>query len=243
LILLLAPAVLPLVLGVAAWLVGLFGWSRTRRGLLAAAIIVAYTVAIVPFGDQLLLPLENSYPPLPADALPRVDYVVVLGSGYAPHGGVPITSALDPDGLVRIVEGMRLVRKLGSAKLVVSGGAPAGHSAPAEGYAVLAREFGITDAAMIVLDQGLTTSQEARAVAARLGTTPFLLVTASAHMPRAMLLMKRAGAVPIAAPTAQWTERPRGWESWLPSAAGLGRTERAVHEYLGLAAIGAHLSE
>jgi uncharacterized SAM-binding protein YcdF (DUF218 family) len=96
---------------------------------------------------------------------------------------------------------------------------------------------------MAVLNKGLDTAQEARAVAVQLGTAPFLLVTSAAHMPRAMRQMKRAGAQPIPAPTGQLTGRPRGWDSWLPSSAGLGRTERALHEYLGLAALLAHVSD
>src|SRR5437016_9603084 len=114
------------------------GWLRTRTWLLTLAAVIAYLGAIVPVGDALLSPLEHKYSPVRENvALPAVDYVVVLGSGYAPHDGIPITAALDEDGLVRIVEGVRLVRRLGSARLVVSGGARTGRAPPAQGYAGL----------------------------------------------------------------------------------------------------------
>lgn len=235
--------VLPFILGAIAWLTARLGWLKARTWLVAGAVAIAYLVSIVPVGDALLSPLEGEYAPLRDDAFPRVGYVVVLGSGYAPHSGIPLTAALDQDGLVRVVEAVRLVRKLGMAKLIVSGGAPPGYPRPADGYEQLAREFGVPDASMMVLSKGLNTAQEAHAVAAQLGTAPFFLVTSAAHMPRAMWQMKRAGARPIPAPTGQLTGRPRDWSSWLPSSAGLGRTERALHEYLGLAALLAHVSD
>ena len=58
-----------------------------------------------------------------------------------------------------------------------------------------------------------------------------------------MWLMKRVGANAIPAPTGQLTGRPMHWNSWIPSAAGLGRSERALHEYMALAALTAHVSD
>jgi uncharacterized SAM-binding protein YcdF (DUF218 family) len=236
--------VVAFLLGVAAFMLSARGWLRTRTWLLTLATVVAYLAAIVPVGDALLGPLEHKYSPLrEGAALPAVDYVVVLGSGYAPHDEIPITAALDEDGLVRIVEGVRLVRRLGSARLVLSGGAPTGRAPPAQGYVQLARALGVPDGSLVVLDTALDTAQEARAIAARLGNAPFLLVTSAWHMPRAMLQMKHAGAKAIPAPTGQLTGRPMKWGSWLPSAAGLGRSERALHEYMALAALTAHVSD
>ncbi len=239
-----SPLAVAFLLGVAAFIVSARGWLRTRTWVLTLAGLIAYLATIVPVGDRLLSPLENEYPPLGAnEALPRVDYVVVLGSGYAPHGELPITAALDEDGLVRIVEGVRLVRRLGSARLVLTGGAPTGRARPAQGYVRLAREFGVPDASLVVLDTALDTAQEVRAIGAQVGSARFLLVTSAWHMPRAMLLMKGVGANAIPAPTGQLTGRPMHWNSWIPSAAGLGRSERALHEYMALAALTAHVSD
>jgi uncharacterized SAM-binding protein YcdF (DUF218 family) len=239
-----APLTCAFLLGTVAVAAGAWGWRRTRQWLLAVAAAIACLAAAVPVGDTLLAPLEHTYSPLDeSSALPAVDYVVVLGSGYTPHDGIPITAALDPDGLVRVVEGVRLVRRLGSARLVLSGGPAKGQVPSAQGYVRLARELGVPDTSLVVLDTALDTAQEARAIAARLGNAPFLLVTSASHMPRAMLQMQNAGARAIPAPTGQLTGRPVHWSSWLPSAAGLGRSERALHEYMGLAALSAHISD
>jgi len=219
----------------------IFHLSRRRviaRYLLVFAGVFGYCASTALVGHELLAPLETEYPPLREDSsLPGVGYVVVLGSGYDPHGNVPITAALDPDGLARVVEGIRLTRRLHAARLVVSGGAPPGKDAPAIGYAVLARELGVPDESLTISSEPLDTSAEARAVAKLLGKAPFVLITSAYHMPRAMKLMRRAGTRPIPAPTGQRTGKAHRWHELLPSTEGLGSTERAIHEYLGLAAL------
>jgi uncharacterized SAM-binding protein YcdF (DUF218 family) len=238
------PLMVMFLAGAAGLIAGRLGRRRTRAWLLTLAAVGAYLEATVPVGNWLLAPLEGRYQPVSdTPPFPAVSYVVVLGSGYAPRADTSAATALDREGVVRIVEGLRLFRQLGSAKLVVSGGAPPGHSAPALGYARLARAFGVTDTALIVTDTGLDTAGEARAIVGLLGTAPFLLVTSASHMPRAMWEMERSSARAIPAPTGQLTGRPLTLDSWLPSAAGLGRTERAVHEYVGLAALAAHISD
>ena len=208
--------------------------------LLGLSAVVAYLGAISPVGDALLGPLERQYLPLRDDQpLPFVGYVVVLGSGYAPRAGIPVTGALDEDGLVRAVEGVRLLRERGIAKLVVSGGAPIGGTPAALGYAVLARSLGVDSASLIVLDDSLDTADEARAIAMVVGAAPFILVTSACHMPRAVQLMRRAGLHPIPAPTGQRVAEARGFHlgRWLPNSRSLRKSECALHEYLGFVAL------
>ena len=70
------------------------------------------------------------------------------------------------------------------------------------------------------------------------GEAPFLLVTSASHMPRAMMLNRKAGLNPIPAPTARraaGTTLKSDPAFWLPSAGALEMSERAIHEYLGIA--------
>jgi uncharacterized SAM-binding protein YcdF (DUF218 family) len=208
--------------------------------MVAAAIVYGGSIAVV--GDALLGPLERRYPPLSPDTLaPAVRYVVVLGAGYAPRDGVPITAALARDGLVRAVEAVRLARRRDDVQLIVSGGAPPGQSPSALGYAELARDLGIRQSSIVVLDTALDTRAEARAIAPVVGSAPFVLVTSAYHMPRAMLEMRRAGVEPIPAPTDQMVDGSSGGSvlAWLPNSAALRKVERALHEYIGLAALAA----
>jgi uncharacterized SAM-binding protein YcdF (DUF218 family) len=239
------PLVWAVLIGAAAAVCRLRGRKRSAAWLLVSAAAIVYLGAIGRVGDLLLGPLERQYPPLEDGSLPAVGYVVVLGSSYAPRDGIPVTAALSEDGLARIVEGVRLVRRLGAARLVVSGGAPPGETPSAFGYAKLARDLGVDDASLVALNGVLDTGAEARAVAALIGAAPFILVTTASHMPRAMRLMERAGARPIPAPTGQLVNQSenRGWGGMLPNSSGLGKTERALHEYLGLAALAAGIEQ
>jgi uncharacterized SAM-binding protein YcdF (DUF218 family) len=219
---------------------GLRAWRR-RAGswFIAAAGSLAYLASTSLVGNALIAPLERSYPPFAASQSSGVRDIVVLGSSYMPHDEIPATGALDAAGLARIVEGVRLARARPDSRLLVSGGAPAGFAPSALGYAQLAVQLGVERSALVVMDRALDTRQEARALAALLGPSPFILVTSAYHMPRAMRLMQLEGANPLAAPTGQLSHTGKGAERWglIPGSRGLHKTEAALHEYLGLAAI------
>jgi uncharacterized SAM-binding protein YcdF (DUF218 family) len=237
------PVVAALLLILAAAILWVRG-RRTSAGALAlSAGLLVYLLSLAPVGDALLRPLERQYSSPEAGAgLPSVPYVVVLGSRYTPSAGLSPVAALDGDGLARIVEGVRVLRRLPGAHLVLSGGAPPGREPSAHGYARLARDLGVDADSLIVLDTPLDTAEEARAIAATLGSQPFLLVTSAWHMPRAMRLMQRARLHAVALPTGQQAGSACGAYGaylgcLLPGASGLRNTERAIHEYLGLAAL------
>jgi uncharacterized SAM-binding protein YcdF (DUF218 family) len=143
-----------------------------------------------------------------------------------------------------VVEAVRLARRRPGSRLILSGGAPPGHIAAARGYAQLALDLGIEPSSLVILDRARDTAQEALDTAALLGSSPFVLVTSAFHMPRALRLMRRAGANPIPAPTAHGL-RGTGFADrygLIPCADGLRKTEAALHEYLGLAALVLHVN-
>ena len=135
-----------------------------------AGAILAYLGSTSLVGNALLGPFEQSIPPsMPSRAIGVRD-IVVLGSGYEPRDGIPVTGALDADGLARIVEGVRLARLRPGSRLVVSGGAlPGPYVAGARGYAQLAEDFGIERSALTVRDHALDTDQEARDIGGAAG--------------------------------------------------------------------------
>jgi uncharacterized SAM-binding protein YcdF (DUF218 family) len=239
-----APLVLAPLIALLAAAFRISGRCRTAAWLLVSAAAVVYLGAMGLVGNTLLRPLEGRYPPLQDTSLPPVGYVVVLGSSYTPHDGVTVTAALDSDGLARIVEGVRLARRL-AVRLIVSGGAPRGKTPAAFGYAKLAHDLGIDDASLFILPESLDTADEARSVVSMVGTAPFILVTSAYHMPRAMLWMRRVGAHAVPAPTGQLVNESARyhWDVVLPSSNGLQKSERALHEYLGLAALAAGVEQ
>jgi uncharacterized SAM-binding protein YcdF (DUF218 family) len=238
-----SPLVFCFLLALVGALLRLFGLRKPGSILWILAASLVYLASIPLVGNLLLEPLERKYPSVFDHAPPGASWVVVCGSGYAPRLGVPVTASLDDDGLARVVEGLRLARQYGASRLLLSGGSPRKGAEPARGYLELAKQLGFDQQSIEISDQAQDTAAEAKAVVMRLGDTPFLLVTSAYHMPRAMWLMQRAGARPIPAPTGQLVDRAGGWEwnSLVPSSAGLRKSERALHEYLGLVAALVHL--
>jgi uncharacterized SAM-binding protein YcdF (DUF218 family) len=236
-----SPLVFALLLLVAALVLRQFGRRRTSTIVACLACALVCLSALAPVSSMLLSPLESAYPPLSDENLPKgIVGVVVLGSSYIPHDGVPITAAIPGDGLARIAEGVRLAKLYPGTRLVLSGGVPRAHNRfpSAQGYAVFAKDMGIDSASMAVLDQSLDTGDEARAVAKLFGQSPFLLVTSAYHMKRAMRLMERAGARPVAAPTGQRAGQSGHWlDTIRPRPENIASTEVAIHEYLGLLAL------
>jgi uncharacterized SAM-binding protein YcdF (DUF218 family) len=227
---------------VAGLLLRLAGRLRAGRVVCYLSIGTAFLATLGVTGDGLLWGLERRYPAVvDAASLPVApDYIVVLGSGYRPREGLPITSALDASALVRLVEGVRLSRQLPAASLVLSGGAVNGQPASARGYERAAIELGVPPEAIIIIDDPLDTGAEIRALRRRLGGARILLVTSASHMPRAMAHCERNGMHATAAPTGHSASPPSTWgiATWLmPSGVQLRKTETALHEYLGLLAL------
>lgn len=212
--------------------------GRAARVLLVLGISVALAATFGPVADMLLRPLETRYPAiLDASILrPAPQYVAVLGSGYYPRVGLPVTAALDAVGLVRLTEGVRLLRQLPGSRLIVSGGPQRDEPPVARGYALAAAALGVAADSMILLDTPRDTAAEMRALHSRIGDAAVLLVTSAAHMPRAMALAHREGLHATAAPTGNLMQRSSAWAAPLPSGSSLRKSEIALHEYEGLLA-------
>jgi uncharacterized SAM-binding protein YcdF (DUF218 family) len=212
------------------------GWLVVAGGLLL--MLASWQ----PVADALLSPLEERYPPLTDPArVSDVTAVVVLGGGWWPGAeDWPITARLSESSAIRLFEGLRLMPTWPEARLVLTGAGRSADRAPiAWGYAEVARDFGVPETRMLVMDTPVDTAQEAEAVRAALGDgARLVLVTSASHMPRAMAYFRRVGLDPVAAPTHRLSGRSAYDElrDWLPAADYLQMTERAWYEYLGLLA-------
>lgn len=238
--------VMPLTFAVTLAVLGLLcramNARRASRIVLIAAGSVALAAALGPVGDLLLQPLEHRYTAvLDASKLsssPR--YIAVLGGGYRPQHDLPVTAALNPVALVRLIEAVRLWRQLPGAKLIVSGGPGPNTPPSARGYAIAAMSLGVPSDSIVVVDTPLDTGTEIRELSKLLGGESVILVTSASHMPRAMAHCERLQLQAIPAPTGQLANSLGSWGlmSLLPSGLALRKTETALHEYVGLLALG-----
>ena len=237
-----APLALALVLVLLGALLLLFQRRMLGRSLLVFALGFIFLASWHPMAERVLEPLEWSYTPLSDPAgLSGISAVVVLGAGWRSEWQAPASIRLNESSALRLLEGLRLVEALPEARLLVSGASRNRDRLPvAVGYAEAAQAMGMDPSRIVVLDTPVDTAQEAYAVREALGESErFLLVTSAAHMRRAVRHFERVGLDQIPAPTHFTTgTRPVYTLSyWLPSAGNLGKTERAIHEYLGLLAL------
>jgi uncharacterized SAM-binding protein YcdF (DUF218 family) len=204
----------------------------------AGALLV---VGILPVGVLLLRPLEERFPPLPANAPPPYG-VIVLGG--------PINAALSlahgktalSEGAARLTEAAILSRRFPEAKIVYSGGngslIPSDLSEASEARDLLVA-LGVDASRIEIETRSRNTDENARYTAALLRPNPqqtWRLVTSAFHMPRSMGLFEKAGFSVQADPVDYRTfGNFKDWELSHPLA-GLKMFETAAREWIGLAA-------
>ena len=219
--------------------------QRTAKILLTAGLALLALLSLGPVARALVRPLEAAYSPLlpqatqavstMPDGSPTPRWVVVLGGGKSEDDSLAPVHKLAEPSLVRLAEGIRLQRLLPESQLVLSGGSSGMTSSEAETLAAAGVSLGAPRDHMVLESQSWDTFDEVRMLRAMLGDDRFVLVTSAMHMPRAMAMFRKAGMIPVAAPT---DYRASGEDSdmlsWFPHAQAGLIVERALHEYLGL---------
>lgn len=240
---LLASFLMPVPFCLALLLLGLALLWFTRRQKAGRSLATAGALALLLLGygavsGRLLATLERRHAPVTdvAATAGRVRWVVVLGGGSSSDAGLPASLRLSEGSLSRLVEGIRIQRQLPGGRLLLSGGSVFGSTPDAETMSTLAVELGVSPAALDLDSVSPDTETQAEVVRARLGAEEFYLVTSASHMPRSLVLFRKAGTNPIPAPTHFLTQRNRGTapSSFFPGSGGLRSAEAATYEYLGL---------
>jgi uncharacterized SAM-binding protein YcdF (DUF218 family) len=217
-------------------------FRRTGRAFAALGVVLLLVAGLTPFGNALMLPLEERFPPWDASRGAPAG-IIVLGGAIGPElsaaRGTPdlnesaerITATA---ALARQYPQARIVYSGGNARLVLTGGIESD-------YAVeLLESLGIARSRIVAERRSRNTIENAEFSRDLVQPKPgerWLLVTSAYHMPRAIGVFRRAG-FPVEAYPVDW--RTRGpIDLILPFesvTAGLRRTDTAVHEWIGLAA-------
>jgi uncharacterized SAM-binding protein YcdF (DUF218 family) len=241
---------MPVPLCLTLLIVGLVLLCFSKRLRLGRALLIAGTVLFALFSNKLvsyalLRPIEATFPPIPefvanaplSPALARCRYVVVLGGGHTDSPGFSANNQLSSSALARIVEGVRILRRLPGARLITTGPGEEGFATHAATLARVAIEFGVARDRIILSESGRDTEEESRNVRALVRNAPVALVTTAWHLPRAVGLFRRAGMDVLPCPT-DYLARPTkefhlsdcDWDT-----SSLERSTAAVHERLGYA--------
>ncbi len=188
-----------------------------------------------PISNAIINPLENSHKALLN--IPKVEYVLVLGSGHNTNKNLSITSQMSSVASVRINEGIRvfkiLEKKDENVKIVFSGYKGFDKNYHSFMASKLALSLGVKKEKIIKLEKPVDTRQEAIEMKKIVGNKPFILVTSASHMKRSILLFKKQGLNPIAAPTYHLGHESKDYSS-IFSSENLYKVKVAFHEYLGL---------
>lgn len=220
------------------------GGSRLLPRLLVFLGTVFLVAASVPRVAQYAAGyLERQYPPVSVAALPRAEVAIMLGGVLAlprpPRLRAELVGSSD-----RLLHAYRIARQGKANRLYLVGGNVF------EGYfrgresefsRLMLREWGMPDSRMEIGNISRTTHQnalEARDYLVEKGyiNEPVILVTSALHMPRAVETFETAGirVIPAATDILVTEDTEPTVFNWIPSAAALELTTRALHELVGL---------
>ncbi len=200
------------------------------------------------FSTGLVRSLEQQYlpPVFPINAEPLQAIVLLggaTGSQLAPRPWIHISDEGD-----RVLHSAKLYRE-GRAPLIIPTGGRIAWRGPGDSEASdmseLLQTMGVPESAIVLEPNALNTYENAINVQTILSDRKierFFLVTSAAHMPRSMMIFRKLGMQPTAAPTdytrTDVESRINGPQDFLlstfPDAENLRDTNRAIKEYLGI---------
>lgn len=233
----------PLCLGIL--LTGLiFLWGTKKQTAGKVLTTIGFTILLLfslPFFPNMCLRyLEHKHvsyiaSQMKEDNFSDIKYVIVLAGGHILDPKIPITSQFCYDGLVRLIEGIRLYKKCPKAKLLLSGGTgDRTNVTDARLMADLSVELGVPKDDIILEPKSMSTFDEAGLIKPIVKDQRFILVTSASHMPRSMALFRKLGMNPVAAPTGHLVKQFGDSISVLPSVSNLKKSDTAFYEILGI---------
>ncbi|WP_437715800.1 YdcF family protein [Sorangium sp. So ce448] len=174
-----------------------------------------------------------------AGSSPERRVLVILTAGIdADEFGEPAMERQSAAGLERGLAAVRVYREYGFGHVIVSGkdvrGAP---TQLASAMADLLVELGVPRKKIILETESRDTRENAlhsTRIARGLSADAVVVVTSALHMPRSLRMFERAGLDVLPAPVRFQSLPPEGLERLLPESLSLRRSQRAVHELVGL---------
>jgi len=215
--------IMPLSLWFIVSMIGLWYLYRNNieksKKIFTFSFIWIILISYAPFANLLIKPLEQYYPKLDIETIPKnVKYVLILGG--------------DID--ARTWEIMRLYNKIPNLKIITSGRSILKKISEAKETQIRLIESGVAKEDILMNEKARDTHEEVVDLKKLIGKdTPFILVTSAYHLPRAMLMFKSEGLNPIPAPTDFKIACTDSLTS-IPSPIQLKKTQHAWHEYIGI---------
>lgn len=240
---------MPLPLGLALLTIGLLLMRWTQRRRLGRTLVIAAVTLLLLASNRFLAyslvrPLETQFPAMPEFAgapppnLAACGFVVVLGGGNHRTPGLAASNLLSTPALSRLVEGVRILRILPGAKLIVTGpGAPSAPQEPTHAKMLgrAAVGLGVAPDRILFIDAARDTEDESRAVKQLVQDTPVALVTSAWHMQRTVALFRSARVKTVPCPADFTTKDNPDWklEDFLWDTCAHHGSSLGLREHLG----------
>jgi len=230
-------AILFILAGIIA---ALRGSSRKAAGLLLLGLLILWGSATNGFATFAINSLEQDYPPVSIEQMPKADAIVVLG-GFTNATGTATKLIEINDAVDRLFHGMRLYRAGKAPRVLLIGGAAEGSSPEADFMADLLSEFAVPRDRMLLENKSRNTRENgvnSVKIMRKNAIKKILLVTSAYHMRRAKGVFEKLGIEVVPAAT-DYQIREADPDSdpsilyWLPDAGALALTTLAMKEYLG----------
>jgi uncharacterized SAM-binding protein YcdF (DUF218 family) len=204
------PVSLAIAVGVLGILLEFTRFARAGRVLMAGAIIALAAGLLTPLGALLLRPLEERFPPPPAD-IPAPAGIIVLGGAVDTEKSEARGQVFLTGDAARMTTGVELARRYPTARLVFTGGS-AGLLGEGPAEAICARKLwlslGVPAERMTFEAKSRDTWENALFTRDLLKPKPgetWLLVTSAWHMPRSVGIFRHLGFDVIPYPVAYRT--------------------------------------
>jgi uncharacterized SAM-binding protein YcdF (DUF218 family) len=217
-------------------------FASLGRKLVIASVLLLVICGLSPLGNLLLYPLESRFPPWDASR-GAPDGIIILGASIeadlsAAHGAAVVRSAPD-----RIIATAALAHRYPNVRIVFSGGSAnliSNDAREADFAGGVFESLGIAKSRLVMERRSRNTLENAefsKALVAPKDGERWLLVTSAFHMPRSVGLFRKAGFMVEPYPV-DWRVGDRSDLFSFTNIAidGLGRTDLAVREWMGLIA-------
>ncbi len=227
-------------IGCVLGLILLFSFRRTAIYIISLSLLQLWLFSLSPVANLLYYNLTKRHPPV-AFLDQQVDYIVVLGSSSHNNAHPSIFNKLSSTAILRLLEGVRLLKNQTTAHLWFSGINRFNISHP-DLMREAAIELGVPAERILSYEDVHNTRTEIKALKENtaLGDN-IVIVSSSYHLPRVALWAKFYQLYPLYAPADNFAPPSlplngiKLLRSLVPSPGALGTSNLAIHEYLGIA--------
>jgi uncharacterized SAM-binding protein YcdF (DUF218 family) len=215
-----------------------FSHTPTRYKFLSIIPIVWLLLCSMTYPSVLLIKnLEEQYPVvfIHSEEWRKTDAIVVLACYYFEDEGLPFVSRWPNCSLQRNLHAA-LMYKTHPLPIYLAAGIldKENKYSLAQRNQYFFESMGVSSADIFTTPSGFNTETEAQALSLSLQGKSISLVTSASHLPRAVTYFEELGMEVLPVPVEHFSRIQIEPMIDLPNARSLYRSERAIHEYLGL---------